>query len=366
MHIPVFHRSKKKFIGKLTLLGIGIICWMIAIMNQIFIDDYHGAVSIRYKEPQITARSIENIIDDMISREEHTIPEVTLWQRDEDILITNEDKKASIGIGLVTVVGDMSKVYPNAILYGGYLTRGDYEGCVIDKDTAYQLFGSENVVGLTIGLNQKEYTIAGVLQGLSSNTMIIQEEIQAASKVEGKKYSCMELAYSDTWEARRLAESFVNTYGLGTPVAYIDGYSYGKLSYFLIHLPLWFGALMLIVYFIRGVNTLEASRILYFSGWLGIILLGVLLFKITNVHIYFSGTMLPTRWSDFDFWGKQWKLLKASFGGREGSIILYKDMILTRRMTLVLTGALLAMLSLGGSMKTSGADGEDPDKPELP
>lgn len=347
MLMPVDHGNWKKIIGKVIFLSLGILMWIMAILNQTYIRDYHGAVSIRYKEPVITARQMESILEGMVSREEYNIPEVTLWQRDEDIVITNEDNKASVTLSLVTVTGDMSKVYPQGLSYGGYLAREDYKGCVIDKGTAYELFGSENAVGLTISLNEKEYTIIGILQGVDVNTMIIQEEQQKASKAEGKKYSCMELAFSDTEDTRQVAETFILANGLGIPLSYIDGYSYQELSYFLIHFPLWFGALLLIIYFIRRVSALKGSRVLYFGGWLMIILLSALLINLTNVHIYYPDTLLPTRWSDFDFWGNQWKLLKASFGGREGSILLYKDIMLTRRITLVVAGVFGAMISIG-------------------
>jgi hypothetical protein len=348
--------NSKKLIGKLIILIVGIVFWIAAIMNQTYISDYHGAVSIRYKEPILTAQEIDNITRGMISREDNNIPEVTLWQRDEDIIITNEVRNTSVSIGLITVAGDMTKVYPDSMLYGGYLSKVDYNGCVIDRNTAYQLFNTENAVGLTISLNNNDYTVSGIMQGTGSNTMIVQEEKQVVSKTEGIKYSCMELVFSDTENAKYLAENFINTYGLGTPTAYIDGYRYQKISYLLIHIPLWFSALLLIIYFARRVNTLKASQVLFMSGWFGIILLSAILIRITNVHFYYSSSMLPTRWSDFDFWGDQWKMLKNSLGGTEGSILFYKDIMLKKRMVFVLGGVILAVLSQGVGTKVAGTE----------
>lgn len=349
-----FHRNSKKLIWKLIILIFGIIFWIASIMNQAYISDYHGAVSVRYKEPILTAQEIDNIIRDMISKEDNNIPEVTLWQRDEDIILTNEVRNTSVSIGLITVAGDMTKVYPDSMLYGGYLSRGDDTGCVIDRNTAYKLFHTENAVGLTISLNNKDFTVSGIMQGIGSNTMIVQEEQQAILRNEGIKYSCMELSFSDTEDAKYLAENFIHTNGLGTPTAYIDGYGYQKLSNLLIHLPLWFSVILLILYLARRVNKLKASRVLFVSGWLGIILLSAILIRITKVHFYYSSSMLPTLWSDFDFWGTRWKLFINSFSGSEGSIRYYKDMLLERRMIFVLIGAVIAILSQGVGMKGSG------------
>lgn len=346
--------NNKKLIWKLMLLILGISLWIAAIINQTYITDYHGSVSIRYKETILTAQKIDNITSAMIEKEDNNIPEITLWQKDEDILIMNEVAKTSVKTRLITVAGDMTKVYPGSMLYGGYLSIGDDMGCVIDRDTAYKLFGSENAVGLTISLDNKDYTVCGIIRETGSNTLIIQEEKQVIAKKEGIKYSCMELVFSDTDDAKRLSQNFIHTYGLGTPTAYIDGYMYQKISYLLIHIPLWFSAILLILYLVRKVNALKASHVLFVSGWFGIILLSAILIRITNVHFYFSSSMLPTRWSDFDFWGNQWRLLMSSLGDREGSILYYKDMILRRRMVFVLSGVLLAVLAEGEILKGFG------------
>lgn len=347
--------NNKKLIWKLILLIIGISLWIVAIINQADLSDYHSSVSVRYKEPMLTAQMIDNITSAMIEKKDNNIPEITLWQRDEDILIMNELTNTSVRIGLITVAGDMTKVYPGSMLYGGYLSIGDDMGCIVDRDTAYKLFGSENAVGLTISLDNKDYTVSGIMRGIGSNTMIIQEEKQVIGKKEGINYSCMELVFSDTDDAKRLAQSFIQTNALGTPTTYIDGYLYQRISYLLIHLPLWFSAMLLIIYLVRKVNALKASRVLFVGGWLGIILICAILIRITNVHFYFSSSMIPTRWSDFDFWGNQWRLLVGSLGDGEGSILYYKDMMLRRRMVFVLSGVILAVLAVGEMLRGSGS-----------
>ncbi len=346
-------RKYKKQIGKLIILIFGISIWTVAIINYSYISEYHGAVSIRYKEPILTEQEMDHIIEGMISKEDLNIPEVTLWQREDDIIITNQVNNSSVGIGLITVAGDMTKVYPKSILYGGYLSKGDAAGCVIDRHTAYQLFHSENAVGLTINLNHREYTVRGIMQGMGSNTVIVQSEKQRATKGEDIRYSCMELVFSDTENAKRLAENFIQTYGLGTPIASIDGYMYQKLSYLLIHIPLWLSAILIVLYLARKVNQLKSSRVLFVSGWFGIILISVILIKITKMKFYLSSAMLPTRWSDFGFWGDQWKKLIISFGGNEGSILNYKDIMLKKRMLIVLSGVVLAVISQRLSYRAS-------------
>ena len=351
-HKLVLDGNSRNRIGRFIILIFGISLWVVAIINQAYLLDYHSAVSVRYQEPVVTSQEMDAITRGMIAKEDNHIPEVTLWHRAEAVAITNEAINTSLSIGLITVAGDMTKVYPDSLLYGGYLSKVDNTGCVIDRNTAYKLFHTENAVGLTLSLADKEYIVRGIMREIGSNAMIIQEEIQMIfSHTEGIRYSCMELVFSDTEDAKRLAESFLITNGLGTPTTYMDGYRYQRISELLIHIPLWLSALLLILYLARKVNRLKSSRVLFVSGWLGIILLSAILIQITKVHFHYSSSMLPTRWSDFDFWGNQWKLFIHSLSGREGSIQYYKDMALERRMVFVVVGVILAVILQGVSMK---------------
>ena len=240
--------SKRKIVWIIIVLIIGAFLWTASIINHIHISDYHGGVSVRFQEAIVTRQRIDNILEVMISREDPHIPEITLWQIDEHIVVSNKEDNKSIELSLITVAGDMSRIYPVPMLYGGYLPSEDGFGCVIDRSTAYKLFGSSNAVGLRTKLNNKEYIIRGVIEEIDSNVMIIQEEASSSKSINAKRYSCMEMSYTDTENAKLLTERFVTSNGFGMPEVIIDGYLISKLSYMLIHLPLWLSALLIIIY----------------------------------------------------------------------------------------------------------------------
>ena len=337
----------RKIIGLLIILISGVLFWMMAMLNQIGIADYHGAVSVRYSEPVLIRQEIEDIIEAMTSKNDVNIPEVTLWQKEEDILIRREERDAFVSLDLIMVAGDMSEVYPGPMAYGGYLSKEDDTGCVIDRNTADRLFGSENAVGMTIKFREKEYIIRGIMQESAGNTMMVQEEDTFSSEQNQKKYSCMELHFQDTGRGKFLAERFVLVNGFGTPAAYIDGYVYQKLSYLLIHIPLWFCALLIIIWSVRKVYSLKNSPLLILTGVLGIAVLSILLIKITNIHIYYPSSLIPNKWSDFDFWGDKIRGMVSSIGGREGVINYYKEVMLKRRLLFVVWGVVLATAAEG-------------------
>lgn len=67
---------------------------------------------------------------------------------------------AAIGVG-----GDFFLLHPMDLLYGSYFS-GDslmQDYCVIDEDAAWQLYGSNNVAGMTVDIGGIPHVIAGVI-----------------------------------------------------------------------------------------------------------------------------------------------------------------------------------------------------------
>lgn len=344
MKFKQLYFTKRRILWIIIVLIAGTFLWIVSILNQTYISDYHDAVSVRFHEPEITKHRIDNILEVMILREDNHIPEITLWQRDEHIDITNEREDKSIEISLITVAGDMSRIYPVPLVGGGYLSEEDNFGCVIDKATAYKLFGNSDVIGVKINYDKREYIIRGIIEEVGSNVVIIQEEASSYKSIDAKKYSCMELSYTDTENAKLRAEEFILTNGLGSPDTIIDAYQNQKLSYMLIHIPLWLSALMIIIYTARKVYSLRASIIFTLIGVIGTVVLCVSLIKVTNMYLYFPSSMIPNRWSDFDFWADKLREILSSLSKKEGTVLYFKDIILRNRMLKVILGVAAAVI----------------------
>jgi hypothetical protein len=81
----------------------------------------------------------------------------------------------------------------NLLVKGSNLFTDDLEGCLIDSDTSYKLFGSSNCVGREIVYNDRTLIVRGILKGCKANIMIQASEgetITAAAdgKVNGIYY----------------------------------------------------------------------------------------------------------------------------------------------------------------------------------
>lgn len=89
------------------------------------------------------------------------------------------------------------------IPYGKSLKEGDEDGCLIGAETAYRLFGSTDVEGLTVTYQNKDYRIRGVI-GEPSQILIVEEQEESAL--------FMYLSMCTYGEIQ--PENFLNRYGL--------------------------------------------------------------------------------------------------------------------------------------------------------
>ncbi len=344
------HRNK---VRKLFTLLLGVFCWVVAIINQRYLAEYHGAVSVRNGEAIFTKQAIENVVEDMTQRKDSNIPEITLWKKEKDVLCANERINTSLTLSLVTVAGDINRIYPEPMLYGNALFNEDYEGCIIDRNTAYKLFRSESVVGMKINTAGREFIIRGVVKPTEGHAMIIRANKPELAEEKVVKYSCMELVFSNAQNATTSAKKFVSVSGNGNDNStyYIDGYLYQKLAERLIHIPIWFIALFIIGIFIIRVNSWKASPILFFGGCLMVIILGIIMTKLTDFHLYYPNSLIPNRWSDFDFWVRQWKEMMSSLKERSEMIQYGKEIMLRKRYLNVVGGVVIAVIVEGFLIK---------------
>ncbi len=335
----------KRIIYKLILSVIALVFWISAIVNQKKMEASHGSISIRYRDAILTKQQIDQILEGMRSRKDADIPQVTLWKREEQTRISNEDLGRFLKVDLITVAGNTSGIVQGPFAQGGYLSPQDTEGCIIDRNTAFELFGSEKVIGRTLEYDNLEYTIRGVLKTAESYTMLIQAGREEGLPVAAAAYRCMELSFSEPDQALTLAKNFVQTYGLGEPVSYSNGYRYQVISEFLVHLPIWLCVFGFILYSVRAVHHLRASLVLSLSGYVAVIAISMLLIRIADIHFHIPGSWLPNRWSDFDFWAAKGKELLAPLRGSEDVVRYYKDTVPFRRLLLVIAGVLITVIA---------------------
>lgn len=268
-------------------------------LEHIALENYDG-VSVRFEGEGVLKSDLENAMEylkESDSPKSQSIWEVTAWRRGIRVKLQNETLSTSTKTRIIQVYGSIAKVCPMKVLYGSFGYEGDTKGCVIDEKTAYDLFRDKNVVGNFITYENKKYIIRGVVKSKEQMVLIREQR-------ENITFPNLEFFFSNQIEnGEEYAKRFINQYQLSkNDMVIIEGNYYAKLLHNSVLLP----ALVLWVYFLIlsgkkafQKRTIPLQCIFYMSLFL---IISILFLYYKPFHFYYPSRLIPTRWSDFDFW----------------------------------------------------------------
>lgn len=222
------------------------------------------------------------------------------------------DRSVSVRINMVD--GDLSLTAPMNLRYGNYTYQGDKKGCVLDSDSAFHLYGTENAVGNKLVFHGTTYYVRGVVK-TTGHLLLLQ-----ASK-STQKYQNLELVYRNSEQGEKQTQEFLVQNGFPLKFVLVDGCIYGKMLNEIMILPVWllFGIvgiwLMICLWGQKkelGRNRFllyQAISILLFAGY------GSILYQCIGNPFYIPQKLIPTKFSDFNYWLKQYYQMKGQLVG---------------------------------------------------
>ncbi len=172
------------------------------------------------------------------------------------------------------------------------LSREDSSGCVLDEETARELFGSTQAVGLEVSLNGQLYTVRQVIKTDKGEALF--------SAGTGMQMNWVNVKGSDSQTAQDDAEAFLLRYGYqGKAVSgkFLSGIYKGILLCLGLFYLVWL-ARTLCFRFLREKGGL--GRKWQQAGFVTVCLVGsgILLWCLQP-----DTAWIPANWSDFSYWG---------------------------------------------------------------
>lgn len=265
------------------------------------LSELAGQVGFYYTDEPMTRGQLETFWGNASEKEKKEIQDIVLYRIEEKYMLSNCDLNRTTEAELVELAGNMQLAAGDCLLQGNFVAASDRKGCVLSKETAYQLFGTVKPIGETIWILQAEeerihkvpYEVRGVLNRKDSLCMIQSNRDSypyIRVKAKGVPLSLVK---------QRLA-------GLlpGETSWYSESDFYIGIGCFILSLPLW----VLLYQFIRWgrqyTGTMKTS--VWREVWKrGLVIVGIVLaFGIVKMSIRFSEDYIPTAWSDFEFWGE--------------------------------------------------------------
>ena len=80
--------------------------------------------------------------------------------------ITVSSDRSTLTADAIGIGGDFFQFHPLQLLDGGYFSESylNQDYCILDEDSAWQLFGSNDIAGMTVTINNIPHIVAGVVE----------------------------------------------------------------------------------------------------------------------------------------------------------------------------------------------------------
>ncbi len=283
------------------------------IMDTSYYRDFFSSVSIRDHKTGISKTSLIEALEQEKESDPNfysgSLLSLTAWKTEEGAELINPYLGRKAKVLAVTLWGNMRDTIPMALLSGNYVYQEDTYGCVLDSETAYELFGTITAVNNELLYKNNTYIVRGVVKS-SVPVFLVQSSKRADT------FSNLELKITEKGKGKEemYAAAFLAGSSLTDDYSLIDGYFYGHLLYSSFLLPLWLTLFCLLIFMLHHciIYDKKSKKQLLASLGLTFITLSLLLFFYykTGNPLIFARKFVPTRWSDFSYLAKVTDTLK--------------------------------------------------------
>ena len=153
-------RWQKIRISVLMLVFVMVNIWIIN--GLLRLKEQANMISLSYPAGAVTETSFEQWKK---SEDSEIFSEGTVWKACGDFKVLSEDTGHDQKVSCYRMKGQPAAIFGKELAVGRYFTEGEENVCLLDQDTVRQLFGSDNVLGLEVKMDEKIWQIVGVLKG---------------------------------------------------------------------------------------------------------------------------------------------------------------------------------------------------------
>lgn len=300
------------------------------------VKDAFPTVSLRLSSP-LTADDYLHIQDSF----QEGFPDVVrfaAWTQKEGI-ITNSSGDRGASTRIILFSGGDEIVWPQRFLNLGTRDNLQGRGCSVSTQLAYELFGSTHAAGLPFEFEDTVYSVQGVFEFSDPLLMI------PVSPENDFLFDNLELFIRPGKEGGTIAQAFLRENGLDAD-AVVNGPELGAVLCLMSNLPVFFLWVSVFIALLWKLLKKQA-QIQYQLETASFLLLS--LFLLFGTHTKIPASLIPTKWSDFSYWGRTALLYKERLMDLLSLNVTAKDLFF--RMEFL---ALLVFLMLG--MAVAGAD----------
>lgn len=272
---------------KIALVLAMIICWVLSIGYINRLASIKNTFNIYLDEEEYFPDDIYKMQKEEKYKGNSLV--FTGWHEKEKQTVLNSNFNRRVESNIIFICGQSSLVAEGPILF-----EDDIKGCLIDEETAYKLFGSNDVIGNTIIYDSGEFIIRGIHRAME-DTIIMQAESDSKDKIQGL---LIDISNDGIKNIKLISERYgVKEYGVNSTVYYNLGKMCTSMLPLIILLSIVWSAL-------KKAIEIKDRLVLFIFSIMMIIVWIIAFFCITRYKISIPVDILPNKWSDFDYWSK--------------------------------------------------------------
>lgn len=250
----------------------------------------YPAISLRYENP-FTQAQIDTALE--YSAENGTLELAFGGESTAAVSFQNKAQSSTV----IRFLGDGGACFPAVFVRGGYAGDRDAFCCSVSTQLAWQLFGSDDIVGQNVQIDDKSYEIRGVFKN-DENVCVTGADSKAT-------LTNAEISGTTPTDRRTQALNFAKSAGFGAPKSMVYGESMAALANLAAWLPLFMAACFMLCAVFGKISALPqgVNGVAIFAAALCFALL--LPFILAEIPAW----LIPAKWSDFTFWTTLWQTL---------------------------------------------------------
>lgn len=263
-------------------MAAGAVLWLLmgAFQHAALVSSLCPTVSLRYDEA-ITREQAKAVKEYALKNDG---PWPTFWA-ERTVWVQGR------AVQQVSFDGEAQLAYPAEYLHGRAPTSWESGTCAVSTGLAWSLWGGENVVGLELNVEDVTCRVVGVFP--AEDAVLIRPDTGGFTAVELENVPLGEDSY-------RYAANYAYVCGLGTPDEILWGPGVSAWLRILPWIPLVLSALPL-----AGLGMEKYRKLSPF--WRSTLAFGLAFgaaLALPGLLERLPPWLLPTRWSDFDFWAR--------------------------------------------------------------
>lgn len=229
------------------------------------------------------------------------------WGEIQDVNVSTRELNRNTSAVQVTVCGDTQIIFSSTRGLDeefNYFNAGDSsvrnQTCLISPSLAYKLFGNADGTGQNIQLQDTEYQVHGML-GREDPVIVVLASANPDSKLDK-----VSVKLPDGMGTQQGITNFTAQTGIqGDLLSYHLYHQWTRFMAYAVPCLIYLFVCIQMLQTIRKNTFVPAVRttILFIAAVTGT----VIVIWILDVHIQIPREMLPSRWSDFEFWSDLWK-----------------------------------------------------------